>query len=61
MEDYIEEDRKMCECGNDIFKLCEKGWILAWKCIKCGKRTYMGPYPTKCDDCDNIKDWVKDC
>lgn len=24
-----------------------------WKCLQCGKRTYMGPTPTSCPDCDN--------
>lgn len=30
-----------------------------WKCMKCGKRTYQGRTPLKCDDCDNIKDFKK--
>lgn len=34
--------------------------VFDWKCVVCGKRTYMGPYPTKCSDCDNTKDWVKE-
>lgn len=33
--------------------------VFDWKCTKCGKQTYMGPYPTKCEDCDNTKDWTK--
>lgn len=24
-----------------------------WKCMKCGKRTYQGPTPVSCEDCDN--------
>lgn len=24
-----------------------------WKCRQCGKRTYQGPKPTSCEDCDN--------
>jgi len=26
-----------------------------WKCQQCGKRTYQGPYPTECEDCDNTE------
>ena len=35
--------------------------VFDWKCTKCGKRWYMGPYPTKCEnpDCDNTKDFKK--
>lgn len=24
-----------------------------WKCMQCGKKTYQGPTPTSCEDCDN--------
>jgi hypothetical protein len=24
-----------------------------WKCQRCGNRTYQGPYPTSCAECDN--------
>lgn len=30
-----------------------------WKCLKCGKRTYQGPVPTQCEDCDNIRRFEK--
>lgn len=33
--------------------------VFDWKCMKCGKKTYMGPIPTKCDDCDNTIDFRK--
>lgn len=35
--------------------------VFDWKCMKCGKRTYMGPFPTECEnkDCDNKKDFQK--
>jgi ribosomal protein L37E len=26
-------------------------WAFDWKCYKCGKRTYQGPTPIKCDNC----------
>lgn len=28
-------------------------WAFDWKCMKCGKRTFQGPKPTSCQDCDN--------
>jgi glycosyltransferase involved in cell wall biosynthesis len=39
-------------------------WVFDWKCEKCGKRTYQGPTPTKCDGeegkpCDNTTDFSK--
>lgn len=33
--------------------------VFDWKCKKCGKRTYMGPFPTKCEDCDNTRHFEK--
>ena len=32
-------------------------WMYDWKCVKCGKRTYQGPTPTKCfnSECDGTK------
>jgi hypothetical protein len=32
-------------------------WAYDWKCVKCGKRTYQGPTPTKCfnEKCDGTK------
>jgi hypothetical protein len=31
----------------------------SWKCMKCGKLTYQGPHPTKCEDCDNTKNFTR--
>lgn len=28
-------------------------WAFDWKCNKCGRQTYQGPTPTKCEKCDN--------
>ena len=33
--------------------------VFDWKCKKCGKRTYMGPTPKSCPDCDNTKKFIK--
>ena len=30
-----------------------------WKCMKCGKRTYQGPTPTSCEDCDNTSNFQR--
>lgn len=30
-----------------------------WKCMKCGKRTYQGPTPKSCDDCDNTHNFER--
>jgi len=32
-------------------------YVFDWKCVKCGKRTYQGPTPTKCfnEKCDGTK------
>lgn len=31
----------------------------SWKCMKCGKKTYQGPIPTSCEDCDNTDNFTK--
>ena len=33
--------------------------VFDWKCVKCGKRSYMGPTPTSCKDCDNTTKFKK--
>lgn len=30
-----------------------------WKCKKCDHQVYQGPYPTKCEKCDNTKDFER--
>jgi len=30
-----------------------------WQCKRCGDRTYQGPYPTKCEKCDNTTDFER--
>jgi len=30
-----------------------------WACKQCGNRTYQGPYPTKCEECDNVADFER--
>lgn len=30
-----------------------------WKCVKCGKRTYQGPTPNNCPDCDNTTKFIR--
>lgn len=30
-----------------------------WKCMQCGKRTYQGPTPTSCEDCDNTTNFKR--
>jgi glycosyltransferase involved in cell wall biosynthesis len=34
-------------------------WAFDWKCKKCGKRTYQGPTPTKCDNCGTVGRFVR--
>jgi len=34
-------------------------WAFDWKCVKCGKRTYQGPTPTSCKDCDNTTNFIR--
>jgi len=48
---------------------CEYDWTVIprmynlhafdWKCQKCGYQVMQGPYPKKCEKCDNIKDFKK--
>lgn len=28
-------------------------WVFSWRCQSCGKDTYMGPYPQRCDPVDD--------
>jgi hypothetical protein len=30
-----------------------------WKCMQCGKRTYQGPTPTGCSECENTTNFKK--
>lgn len=47
-------DRKMIEgfkeVGDDVtmVPIMRNLWAFDWKCMKCGKRWYQGPTPTKC-------------
>jgi len=34
-------------------------WAFDWKCMKCGKRTYQGPTPKSCPDCDNTTNFQR--
>lgn len=34
-------------------------WAFSWKCMKCGKKTYQGPTPTKCANCDNTTNFTR--
>jgi len=34
-------------------------WAFDWKCVKCGKRTYQGPTPKSCPDCDNTTKFIR--
>ncbi len=48
---------------------CEPDWTVIprmynlhafdWQCKKCGNRTYQGPYPKKCDKCDNTTEFER--
>jgi glycosyltransferase involved in cell wall biosynthesis len=48
---------------------CEYDWTVIprmynlhafdWKCMQCGKKTYQGPTPTSCHDCDNKTNFKK--
>jgi glycosyltransferase involved in cell wall biosynthesis len=51
-------DRKMIEKMQDHYTMApimRNLWVFDWKCMKCGKRWYMGPEPTKCEnpECDS--------
>lgn len=34
-------------------------WAFSWKCLKCGLKTYQGPTPTSCSNCDNTSDFKR--
>ena len=34
-------------------------WCFDWKCMKCGKRTFQGPKPVDCTDCDNTDNFTQ--
>lgn len=47
-------DRKMIEEMQDdwtMIPIMRNLWAFDWKCYECGKRTYQGPTPKKCEDC----------
>ena len=52
-------DRKMIEgfkeVGDNVtmVPIMRNLWVFDWKCMKCGKKWYQGPTPTKCPNCDN--------
>jgi glycosyltransferase involved in cell wall biosynthesis len=49
------------ELGEDIVvaPLMKNLHAFDWKCMKCGKRTYQGPKPVSCEDCDNTDDFTQ--
>lgn len=49
------------ELGEDIVvaPLMKNLHAFDWKCMKCGKRTYQGPTPVSCEDCDNTDNFTK--
>lgn len=49
------------ELGDDITvaPLMKNLHAFDWKCMKCGKRTYQGPLPTSCEDCDNTTNFTQ--
>lgn len=49
------------ELGDDITvaPLMKNLHAFDWKCMKCGKRTYQGPKPVSCEDCDNTTDFTQ--
>jgi len=56
-------DRIMIENMKDHYTmtpLMRNLWAFDWKCMKCGKRWYQGPEPTKCqnEECDS-KEFTK--
>jgi len=59
-------DRKMLEgfkeVGDNvtIVPIMRNLWAFDWKCMKCGKRWYQGPTPTKCIE-TNFKGTGKPC
>jgi glycosyltransferase involved in cell wall biosynthesis len=59
-------DRKMLEAfevaGNmtTMVPIMRNLWAFDWKCLKCGKKWYQGPTPTKCQE-TNYKNLGKPC
>lgn len=49
------------ELGDDIVvaPLMKNLHAFDWKCRKCGKRTYQGPKPVSCEDCDNTRNFTQ--
>ena len=58
-------DRKMLEAFKEtgdnviIAPLMRNLHAFDWKCMKCGKKTYQGITPTRCDDCDNTTNFKR--
>jgi glycosyltransferase involved in cell wall biosynthesis len=58
-------DRKMLEAfketGDNVVMapLMRNLWAFDWKCMKCGKKTYQGITPTKCENCDNTTNFKR--
>ena len=59
-------DAKMLEAftrvGDDVtmVPIMRNLWMFDWKCMKCGKKWYQGPTPTKCQE-TNFKNTGKPC
>lgn len=59
-------DRKMIEAfkitgdNTTMVPIMRNLWAFDWKCLKCGKRWYQGPTPTKCQE-KNYKNTGKPC
>ena len=56
-------DRIMIEDMKDHYTmtpLMRNLWVFDWKCMKCGKKWYQGPEPTKCQE-NNFKGTGKPC
>jgi hypothetical protein len=49
------------ELGDDITvaPLMKNLQAFEWKCMQCGKKTYQGPTPVDCEDCDNKTNFTK--
>lgn len=54
-------DRKMIEAfketGDDVtmVPVMRNLWAFDWKCYRCGKRTYQGPTPERCSQCNDSR------
>lgn len=59
-------DRKMIEgfekmgYNNVMIPVMRNLWAFDWKCLKCGKKWYQGPTPTKCEE-TNFKGTGRPC